>query len=58
MTMVGFTVGGGVDLAMKDNIILRAEYRYSDFGKKQFVKDTGKFSYKTNDFRVGAAFKF
>ncbi|WP_208440293.1 porin [Bartonella raoultii] len=58
MTMVGYTVGGGVDFAMTDNVILRAEYRYSDFGKKQFVKDTGKFSYKTNDFRVGAAFKF
>ncbi|GAA4663218.1 hypothetical protein GCM10023262_09370 [Bartonella pachyuromydis] len=58
MTMIGFIIGGGIDLAITDNVILRVEYRYSDFGKKQFVKDTGKFSYKTNDFRVGAAFKF
>ncbi|WP_396584084.1 outer membrane beta-barrel protein [Bartonella grahamii] len=57
-TMVGFTVGGGVDFAMTDNVLLRAEYRYSDFGKKAFVKDGDKFAYKTNDFRVGVAYKF
>ncbi|WP_375687504.1 MULTISPECIES: porin [unclassified Bartonella] len=57
-TMVGFTVGGGVDFAMTDNVLLRAEYRYSDFGKKAFVKDGDKLAYKTNDFRVGVAYKF
>ncbi|WP_208439466.1 porin [Bartonella grahamii] len=57
-TMVGFTVGGGVDFAMTDNVLLRAEYRYSDFGKKAFVKDEDKIAYKTNDFRVGVAYKF
>ncbi|WP_375624595.1 MULTISPECIES: porin [unclassified Bartonella] len=57
-TMVGFTVGGGVDFAMTDNVLLRAEYRYSDFGKKAFVKDGNKVAYKTNDFRVGVAYKF
>ncbi|WP_375673191.1 porin [Bartonella sp. TS82HLJMH] len=57
-TMVGFTVGGGVDFAMTDNVLLRAEYRYSDFGKKAFVKDGDKIAYKTNDFRVGVAYKF
>ncbi|WP_375644620.1 porin [Bartonella sp. MR100HLJHH] len=57
-TMVGFTVGGGIDFAMTDNVLLRAEYRYSDFGKKAFVKDGDKFAYKTNDFRVGVAYKF
>ncbi|WP_019220644.1 porin [Bartonella senegalensis] len=57
-TFVGFTVGGGVDFAMTDNVLLRAEYRYSDFGKKQFVKDGVEFNYKTNDFRVGVAYKF
>ncbi len=35
-TMVGFTVGGGIDFAMTDNVLLRAEYRYSDYGKKKF----------------------
>ncbi|UTO28658.1 porin [Bartonella harrusi] len=58
MTMVGYTLGGGVDFAMTDNVLLRAEYRYSDFGKKAFEKGDAKFSYKTNDFRVGVAYKF
>ncbi|WP_455478755.1 outer membrane protein [Bartonella sp. B10] len=57
-TMVGYTVGGGVDFAMTDNILLRAEYRYSDFGKKKFKNDNAEFQYKTNDFRVGMAYKF
>ncbi len=57
-TMVGFTVGGGIDFAMTDNVLLRAEYRYSDYGKKAFVKNGDKVAYKTNDFRVGVAYKF
>ncbi|WP_317992813.1 porin [Bartonella gliris] len=58
MTMVGYTLGGGVDFAMTDNVLLRAEYRYSDFGKKKFKDSTPEFHYKTNDFRVGVAYKF
>ncbi|ENN95302.1 porin [Bartonella vinsonii] len=57
-TFVGYTLGGGVDIAMTDNVLLRAEYRYSDYGKKQFDRDKDEFSYKTNDFRVGVAYKF
>ncbi|WP_332065480.1 outer membrane protein [Bartonella sp. CB189] len=61
-TMVGYTLGGGFDFAMTDNIILRAEYRYSDFGKKKFKdmfeKDVIELDYKANDFRVGVAYKF
>ncbi|EJF78313.1 outer membrane protein [Bartonella birtlesii] len=57
-TMVGYTLGGGVDFAMTDNVIVRAEYRYSDFGKKKFGYDKVEMSYKTNDFRVGVAYKF
>ncbi|WP_455478754.1 outer membrane protein [Bartonella sp. B10] len=57
-TMVGYTVGGGVDFAMTDNILLRAEYRYSDFGKKKFKKYPVEFQYRTNDVRVGVAYKF
>ncbi|EJF75763.1 porin family protein [Bartonella alsatica] len=56
-TMVGYTFGGGVDFAMTDNIILRTEYRYSDFGKKKFG-DKIELNYKTNDFRFGIAYKF
>lgn len=57
-TMVGYTFGGGIDFAMADNIIVRAEYRYSDFGKKKFAHERVETSYKTNDFRVGVAYKF
>ncbi|WP_273717639.1 MULTISPECIES: outer membrane protein [Bartonella] len=57
-TMIGYTLGGGVDFAMTDNVIVRAEYRYSDFGKKKFVQDKYEIGYKTNDFRVGVAYKF
>ncbi|WP_455479619.1 outer membrane protein [Bartonella sp. B23] len=56
--MVGYTLGGGLDFAMSNNVMLRAEYRHSDFGKKKFANDTQEFNYKTNDFRVGVAYKF
>ncbi|WP_455475196.1 outer membrane protein [Bartonella sp. B17] len=56
-TMVGFTLGAGVDFAVTHNILLRAEYRYSDFGKKKF-SNMVDIDYKTNDFRVGIAYKF
>ncbi|WP_375695165.1 outer membrane protein [Bartonella sp. AC90GZZY] len=55
-TLVSFTLG--VDFAMTDNVLLRAEYHYSDFCKKQFAKDEGKLGYKTNGFRVSIAYKF
>ncbi|MBA9083053.1 outer membrane immunogenic protein [Bartonella chomelii] len=57
-TLVGYTLGAGVDFAMTDSVMLRAEYRYSDFGKKTFVKDKVEVDLKTNDFRVGVAYKF
>ncbi|MCZ2328098.1 outer membrane protein [Bartonella sp. F02] len=57
-TLVGYTLGGGLDFAVNDNVILRAEYRYSDFGKKKFMNDKVQLSYTTNDFRVGVAYKF
>ncbi|WP_273759425.1 outer membrane protein [Bartonella sp. ML70XJBT.G] len=56
-TMVGYTLGGGIDFAITDNFIVRAEYRYSDFGKKKF-NDEIEIKYKTNDFRAGIAYKF
>ncbi|WP_407965212.1 outer membrane protein [Bartonella sp. C271] len=56
-TMIGYTLGGGFDFAMTDHILLRSEYRYSDFGEKKFDKINLKY-YKTNDFRIGLAYKF
>ncbi|OPB29061.1 porin [Bartonella sp. WD12.1] len=57
-TMIGYVLGAGVDFVMIGNTILRTEYRYSDFGKKKFAKSRMEYSYKTNDFRVGVAYKF
>ncbi|WP_332065372.1 outer membrane protein [Bartonella sp. CB189] len=57
-SLVGYTLGAGVDFAMNNHIMVRAEYRYSDFGKKKFAQDKYDLSYKTNDFRVGVAYKF
>ncbi|QEE12421.1 porin family protein [Bartonella krasnovii] len=56
-TMMGYTLGGGIDFAMTDNLVVRAEYRYSNFGKKKF-KDEIELKYKMNDFRAGIAYKF
>lgn len=55
--MIGYTLSSSVDFAVADNVILRAEYRYSDFGKKKF-KDKIELKYKTNDLRIGVAYKF
>lgn len=58
----GWTIGGGADYAVTDNVIMRLEYRYTDFGKRNFnvgdtsVNASGKLS--TNDVRLGIAYKF
>lgn len=59
-TLTGWTIGAGVDYAMTDHLILRAEYRYTDFGDEDYSKNNVKYNvdYKTNDFRVGVAYKF
>jgi outer membrane immunogenic protein len=61
-TPAGWTAGAGVDYAMTDNILLRLEYRYTDFGKKTYynVRDSSNYrvKYKANDIRVGVAYKF
>ncbi|WP_273718914.1 MULTISPECIES: outer membrane protein [Bartonella] len=57
-TMIGYTVGGGFDLAMTDDIIMRTEYRYTDFFKQKFANDELKISNQTHNFRLGIAYKF
>jgi outer membrane immunogenic protein len=67
-TRAGWTIGAGLEYAVTDNVILRAEYRYSDFGKiggkvtatipvdryEQHVK----YNLSIQDVRVGVAYKF
>lgn len=59
-TMTGWTIGAGVDYALAQNVVLRLEYRYNDFGDKKYGNDIAKYrvDYKTNDVRVGVAYKF
>lgn len=59
-TNVGWTLGVGLDYAFTDNIIARAEYRYTDLGTfdgsvNGFGSET---DYQTNDVRLGVAYKF
>ena len=63
-THTGWTIGGGVDYAATDNVILRLEYRYTDYGRKDFSGGFDGFEYesrnkfKTNEIRLGVAYKF
>lgn len=60
-TRSGWTIGAGVDYAMTDNVLLRVEYRYTDFGKKTYDygnEGSYRIKYNSNDVRVGVAYKF
>ncbi len=60
-TLTGWTAGAGIDYAMTDNVILRAEYRYTDFGHKNYDFDNDlnvRDKFKTNEVRLGVAYKF
>jgi outer membrane immunogenic protein len=56
-TMLGWTAGVGSDIKLTDNIFGRVEYRYTDFGSKDF-SNVGRV--KANDNRVtfGVGMKF
>ena len=55
-TFTGWTIGAGLDYAMTDNLLLRAEYRFTDFGTETLP--TGVVDLKTNEIRFGIAYKF
>ncbi|MER9356774.1 porin family protein [Mesorhizobium sp. M0514] len=58
-TFTGWTIGVGLDYAMTDNLLLRAEYRYTDFGSKSFgAPSDSSVDLKTNEVRLGIAYKF
>jgi outer membrane immunogenic protein len=60
-TYTGWNIGVGFDYAATDNIIVRAEYRYSDFGSQQLDSNWGDISHvklQTHDVRLGVAYKF
>jgi outer membrane immunogenic protein len=71
-TRVGWTVGGGVEYAITNNITIKGEYLYADLGSTSFssignpavaanfpgVVVSGKLSYNASIFRAGVNYKF
>ncbi len=71
-TRVGWTIGGGVEYAVTNNITIKGEYLYADLGSTSFssvgntaVADffpgtvvSGKLSYNASIFRAGVNYKF
>ncbi|WP_026362782.1 outer membrane protein [Methylopila sp. M107] len=57
---VGWTIGGGVETALTDNITARVEYRYSDFGTDSFSVANTRVKSDVTDNRVmlGLGYKF
>jgi len=57
-TYTGWTLGVGTEYAFTDNLIGRAEYRYTDFGSENFNDGFVSQELSTNDIRFGIAYKF
>ena len=71
-TRVGWTIGGGVEYAITNNITIKGEYLYADLGSHSFnaipnaaaseffpgVLISGKFDYNASIFRAGVNYKF
>ncbi|MCR5942718.1 porin family protein [Ochrobactrum sp. XJ1] len=56
--LIGWTAGGGVEHAFTNNVTVRGEYRYSDFGNKDFGSSIGDFGATQHKVIVGASYKF
>lgn len=61
----GWTIGAGAEYALTDKVILRGEYRMTDFNQKNFAGqddfgavDNFAGKLRTHDLRVGVAYKF
>ncbi|MFC2248272.1 outer membrane protein [Labrys portucalensis] len=65
-TQVGWTVGAGLEYAVTDNLIARVEYRYADYGKKDYFNYSttaagnynDRINLKTHTIRAGISYKF
>jgi outer membrane immunogenic protein len=54
-TYYGWTLGGGLEFPLSENMSLKAEYLYADYGSKTFDLTNGPYSVKntTSTFRIG-----
>ena len=60
----GYTIGGGLEYAVTDNLTSSIEYRYTDFGKFKYTSTAaflgvfGRQQPRSNSVRVGLGYKF
>jgi outer membrane immunogenic protein len=52
-TMLGYTVGAGVDTKLTENVFGRLEYRYSDYGSETFNTGSGDREVESRENRIG-----
>ncbi|WP_448951783.1 outer membrane protein [Labrys neptuniae] len=65
-TRTGWTIGAGLEYAVTDNLIARVEYRYTDYGKKDYLDYAAsaqglyndRIDLKTHTIRAGISYKF
>lgn len=59
-TAVGYTVGGGVEGFVTDNVTARVEYRYTDYGSDDYQLGTGTVTsgYDEHSVRAGVGLRF
>jgi outer membrane immunogenic protein len=58
-THLGFTVGAGADIKVTDNLFARAEYRYNQFGSKDYALPAAtSVNLRENEVRFGLGVKF
>jgi outer membrane immunogenic protein len=58
-THVGWTVGAGVEVAVADNVSLDLQYRYSDFGSKEYdLAGAPELSLTSHAVTAGLNFRF
>ena len=56
----GYTVGAGVDYAVTPNVVLRGEYNFTDYGKRDVATGAGTYTFdtKTHGLKLGVGYKF
>ncbi|UVK37966.1 porin family protein [Mesorhizobium sp. AR10] len=57
-TMLGWTAGVGTDIKITDNVFGRVEYRYTDYGDKDFGGGIGNVKATDNRVTFGVGMKF
>lgn len=55
-TLLGYTLGAGLEYGVSKDITARLEYRFADYQEQKFAGD--KYGLSTHDIRAGLAYKF